>query len=68
MDRIASVLLEFPPVGAQLEGAQYNQAAVQHAKNVEKLLSSQELHNYAHQLIDVCATALFPFPLRTSSG
>lgn len=54
MDRIASVLLDFPPAAGLADDAQYHAAAQSHSHKVEKLMSTPEFEQCAHQLVDVC--------------
>ncbi|KAL2255448.1 hypothetical protein VTK26DRAFT_3374 [Humicola hyalothermophila] len=52
MDRIASVLLDFPPAGGLADNAQYHQAALSHSQKVEKLSTQSEFKEHAPTLLD----------------
>ena len=53
MDRIASVLLDFPPAGGLADNTQYHHAAQSHSAKVDKLSAQSDFKEHARKLLDV---------------
>ncbi len=62
MDRLASVLLDFPPEGGVADDVQYHSAAQSHSQKVERLMVVPEFKEHAIQLLDVRRVFTLPTP------